>query len=116
MLAATPSKARLSALAAAAALCGMTGAAYASGLPSGASSTASAALRPLGSTDAPKSDTHSRPVDTHGYAVSTLAKTTTATGAAKGALISAAASRGRASSVQAGNQVGRLRRVAEGRA
>jgi hypothetical protein len=105
MLAASPFKARLFAVATAAALCGTTGAAYAAGLPSAASSTASAALQRLGITDAPQA-AHSRPTDTHGYTISTLAKTTTATGAAKGAEISAAASNGKSHAGQHGHNAG----------
>lgn len=83
---------RLSALAAAAALSAMTGAAYAAGVPA----AAAAVLQRLGITSpAPGSNTNTPPADTHGSGVSTLAKTTTATGAAKGAVISATASEGR---------------------
>jgi hypothetical protein len=98
MLATPPFKVRLSVLAAAAALCGMTGAAYASGLPSAASETASAVLQQLGiSTPGPNSHANTRPasVPATGDAVSTLAKATTATGVDKGAVISAMASGGK---------------------
>jgi hypothetical protein len=95
MLVTTP-RLRLSVLAAVAALSAMTGAAYAAGLPAAASSTASAVLQHLGITNpAPNSHAHTPPAGTHGSSVSTLAKTTTAGGAAKGAVISAAASDGR---------------------
>ena len=102
MLLTTP-KLRLSALAAAAALSGMTGAAYAAGLPAAASSTASAVLQRLGITNpAPNSHAHTPPAGTHGSSVSTLAKTTTAAGAAKGAVISATASDDRSHAGRAG--------------
>jgi hypothetical protein len=102
MLLTTP-KLRLSALAAAAALSGMTGAAYAAGLPAAASSTASAVLQRLGITSpAPNSHAHTAPAGTHGSSVSTLAKTTTAAGAAKGAVISGTASDGRSHAGGAG--------------
>ena len=102
MLLTTP-KLRLSALAAAAALSGMTGAAYAAGLPAAASSTASAVLQRLGITrPAPNSHAKTPPAGTHGSSVSTLAKTTTAVGAAKGAAISATASDGRSHAGGAG--------------
>ena len=74
----------------------MTGAAYAAGLPAAASSTASAVLQRLGITaPGPNSHANTHPAATHGSTVSTLAKTTTAAGAAKGAVISAAASGGK---------------------
>jgi hypothetical protein len=66
MLITTP-KLRLSALAAAAALSGMTGAAYAAGLPAAASSTASAVLQRLGITaPGPNSQPNTRPAATPG--------------------------------------------------
>jgi hypothetical protein len=95
MLANMAFKPRISILAAAVVLTGMTGAAYAAGLPGAASGTASAVLQKLGiSAPGPKSHP-TRPTDTHGSTVSTLARTTAATGAAKGALISATASAGK---------------------
>jgi hypothetical protein len=103
MLITTP-RLRLSALAAVAALSGMTGAAYAAGLPAAASSTASAVLQRLGiASPAPNSHAPTAPAGTHGASVSTLAKTTTAAGAAKGAVISATASDGRSHAGRTGS-------------
>jgi hypothetical protein len=96
MVTTTPHRIRISAVAIAAALCATTGAAYAAGLPAAASSTADAVLQKLGiAKPAPAKHEHSRPADTHGSTVSTLAHTTTATGRDKGAAISAVASAGK---------------------
>jgi hypothetical protein len=88
----TAPRLRLSALATVAALSAMTGAAYAAGLPAAVSSTASVVLQRLGITNpAPNPHAHTPPAGTHGSRVSTLSKTTTAGGAARGAVISATA-------------------------
>jgi hypothetical protein len=81
MLVTTP-KLRLSVFAAVAVLAAMTGAAYATGLPAAASSTASAVLQRLRITS-PAANSHTG---------ATPAKTTRATRAAKAAVISATAS------------------------
>jgi hypothetical protein len=96
MLATVPFRPRLSILAAAVVLGGASGAAYAAGLPAAASSTAQAMLQSLGVTPGAKAHGGgSSSAGTHGAAVSTLARTTTATGSAKGAQIAATASAGR---------------------
>jgi hypothetical protein len=86
---------RIPILAAAVVLGGASGAAYAAGLPAAASSTARNVLQSLGVTPGAKAHTGSAAPQTHGAAVSTLAGTTAAAGAARGAQIAAAASDGR---------------------
>jgi hypothetical protein len=96
MLATTPSKPRLSILAAAMALSAMTGAACAAGLPSAASARAAAVLQDIGiGTRASPAQAPAARAANHGDTVSTAAKTTTASGVVKGALISGIAGDGR---------------------
>jgi len=95
MLAAAPFRSRLTIAAAAATLALASGTAYATGLPAAASATARSVLHSLGVPTGPPAKTHSQPAGTHGAVVSSTARTTTATGAAKGAQIAAIASNGR---------------------
>lgn len=150
MIATLPRPRRLStALATAAALAAMSGAAYATGLPSAASNTAHGVLQSLGiavpgpnvhagshpngsapapvdttsstqraATDSPRTpgggaSSDRQQVGRHtgegkgkGAEISTLARTTTATGASKGAQISAAASGGKSHAGQHGHVSG----------
>jgi hypothetical protein len=95
MIAATPFRPRLPIIAAAIVIGAGSGAAYAAGLPAAAASTAHGVLRSLGLRSGAGAHRGSGPASTHGATVSTLARSTTATGSAKGAAIAAAASAGR---------------------
>ena len=106
MVARVPSSRRLPPLAVAfAILAGTTGAAYAAGLPDAASSTASAVLDELGvAAPAAHHATGDAQSNGHGATISQLARTTTATGADKGAEISAAASDGKSHAGEHGHK------------
>src|SRR5690242_36643 len=95
MLAAAPFRSRLAIAAAAATLALASGTAYATGLPAAASATARGVLHSLGVSTGSPAKTHSQPAATHGAVVSSTARTTTATGVAKGAHVAAVASNGR---------------------
>src|SRR5438067_8087048 len=79
MLAAAPFRSRLTIAAAAATLALASGTAYANGLPAAASATVRGVLHSLGVTAGSPAKTGSQPAGTHGAAVSSAARTTTAT-------------------------------------
>lgn len=95
MLAPVSFRSRLAVTAATAALAAASGTAYAAGLPAAASSTAQGVLQSLGVTTGGSVPKTSQPSGTHGAEVSSVAQTTTATGAAKGVAVAAVASDGR---------------------
>ena len=95
MLAPAPFRSRLTIAAATVALAAASTTAYAAGLPAAASTTAHGVLQSLGVTPEAPDHSGSQPAGSHGAAVSAVARTTTATGAAKGAAVAAIASDGR---------------------